>query len=157
MIVLLDVCQPQECPIAGRELCEFLAHAVVRLGRRVHARLAAQTSQPRRLAFGASPAIDYQVPRNPEDITAQLLIVEAFDVRSKQTTESVLHDIVRVAGLTSDPVDVRPEWACRSLIEPRKLDLGQCSTYTERAISLGPWASVFPLMSPILRDSLSDT
>src|SRR6185503_446145 len=46
----------------------------------------------------------------------------------KQTTESVLHDIVRVAGLTSDPVDVRPEWACRSLIEPRKLDLGQCST-----------------------------
>src|SRR4030095_14442712 len=109
MIVLLDVCQPQERPIAGRELCEFLAHAVVLLGRRVHSRLAAPTrqprrlavglaaarSQPRRLAFGASPAIGYQVPRNPEDITAQLLIVEAFDVRSKQTTESVLHDIVR--------------------------------------------------------------
>jgi len=128
MIVLLDVCQPQERPIAGRELCEFLAHAVVLLGRRVHSRLAAQTSQPRRLAFGAPPAIGHQVTRDPENITAQLLIVESLDIGPKQATERVLHDIVRVAGVAGHTVDVRPQRARRPLVEPRKLDLRQSST-----------------------------
>jgi hypothetical protein len=157
MIVLFDVCQPQERPIAGRELCELVAHAVVRLRSRIHSRLAAQTSQPRRLAFGAPPAIGHQVPRDPEDITAQLLIIEALDLSPKQTTESVLHDIVRVACVTGNAVDVRPERARRPLIEPRKLDFGQRSTYTERTISFDACASDFPLISPIRRDSFNDT
>ena len=49
------------------------------------------------------------------------------------------------------------ERASRPLVEPRKLDLAQRSTYAERAVSCeAGWCDV-PLMSPILRDSLSDT
>jgi hypothetical protein len=157
MIVLLNVRQPQERSIPRCELGEFLAHAVVPLGSGIHPRLAAQASQPRRLAFGASPAIGHQVPCDPEDVTAQLFIVESPDISPNQATERVLHDIVRVACVTGDAVDVRPQRACRPLVEPRKLDLGQRSTYAERAVSCeAGWCDV-PLMSPILRDSLSDT
>ncbi len=128
MIVLLDIRQPQERPIAGRELRELLAHAIVKLGSRIHPRLAAKASQPRRLALGASPAIRHQVSRNPEDITAQLLILESFDISPKQAAERVLHDVVGVAGVSRDAVDVRPQRARRPLVKPRKLDLSQNST-----------------------------
>ena len=128
MIVLLDIRQPQERPIAGRELRELLAHPVVRLGSGIDLRLAAEASQPRRLAFGAPPAIGHQVTRDPENITAQLLIVESLDIGAKQATERVLHDIVRVAGVAGHTVDVRPQRARRPLVEPRKLDLRQSST-----------------------------
>jgi hypothetical protein len=58
--------------------------------------------------------------------------------------------------VTNHAVDIRPQRARRALVEPRKLDLGQRSTYTDRATSF-TGACDWPLISPILRDSLNET
>jgi len=158
MIVFLDVCEPQERALSRLELGELLAHSVVRRGAGINMWLAAQPVQPRGLTLRTPPPVGHQVSCDSEHIPAQPLIVKSIDVCAKQPTERILDDVVGITAVTRDPVDVRPQRARRALVEPRKLDLFQRSTYTAgRAISLGEESPDFPLMSPILRDSLSDT
>jgi len=128
MIVLLDVRQPQERTIPRLELVELLAHRVVWRPTRIELRLTAKPIEPRRLSHRLPPAIGHEVPRDPEDITAQLFVVQRPDVGAQQTAEGILHDVVGIARVTNHAVDIRPQRARRALVEPRELDLGQRST-----------------------------
>lgn len=135
MIVLFDVSQPQDRPIARLQLVELAAHCVVGRIDGLDVRFTAKPIEPRCLTVGASPAVGHKIASNREDVAAQLFITQSLDVGAQQTTERVLHDIVGVTRVTNRAIDIGPQRACRALIEPRKLNLGQRSTYTERAIS----------------------
>ena len=157
MIVLLDIGEPQERAIPWLQLGELTADGVVRCGGVGLRRVVAQPIEPRHLSFCTSPPIGHEIPRNPEHVTTQVFIAQLSNVRAKQATEGVLHDVVGVARMTCHPVDVRPEGARCALVEPRELDLIQRATYAERAISFEVDSCACPLISPIRRDSLSET
>ena len=123
----------------------------------IELRFTAKPIEPRRLTLRAPPSIGHEVPCDPEDVAAQFFVVQCPDIRAQQPTERILHDVVGVARVTNHAVDVRPQRARRALVEPRKLDFGQRSTYTDRATSFVAWECDWPLISPILRDSLNDT
>jgi len=128
MIVLLDVRQPQERTIPRLELVELLAHRVVRSLTGIELRFTAKSIEPPCLSLRPPPAIGHEVPSDPEDIAPQFFVVQPLDVGAQQTAEGILHDVVGVARVTNDAVDIRPQRARRALVEPRELDLGQRST-----------------------------
>lgn len=157
MIVFLDIREPQERAIARRQLGKLTAHRVVWCGGHHLGRSVAEPIEPRHLSFCAPPSIGHEVPRNPEQVAAQVFIAELSDIRAQQAAEGILHDVIRIARVTCDAIDVRPQRARRALVEPREFDLIQRATYAERAISFEVESCACPLISPIRRDSLSET